>query len=155
MLDRRRNFGEVIGEGVAGARWYQDGHYFAPDGRYLFSNPGISPPAGVAYRSLEDAEADYQRAQQAQASGVPVTAAKATPKKVAAPKPPAPGPLVQPQGQAPAAPIQADGLTREQELMQLNYFALANVVKAAGGEPMKGAGSKGKMIAWLLANTSE
>lgn len=149
MLDRKRSYGEVMGDGVGGARWYQDGHYFAPDGTYLFSNTGIRAPHGCAHRTMEQAEADYQQRQAAQERGEPVaprSATKAAPKKAAAPPPP-PGPLVE--------PIQAEGLTREQKLAQFNYLQLANLLKAAGGERITGSGAKAKIIAWLLANTSE
>lgn len=149
MLNRKQPFGEVFGEGAAGARWYQDGHYYAPDGRYLFSNPGIAPPPGQTLRTMEEAEAAAQAELEAQ-SAPPHAVAPPQSKQVKAKasKPAA----------APTAPPSTDlplDLTREQKLAQMAYFQLASLIKAAGGEPIQGAGAKAKMIAWLLANTSE
>src|SRR5688500_1043220 len=54
-LNRSRNYGGISGPGAKGARFYQDGHYFAPNGEYMFSNPGTDPPRGEQERSLEEA----------------------------------------------------------------------------------------------------
>lgn len=37
----------VYGEGMGEALYYHNGHYYAADGRYLDSVPGVTPPAGA------------------------------------------------------------------------------------------------------------
>jgi len=127
-LDRSRDYG-AVGGAYFGATYYQDGHYYAADGTYLFSNPGLAPPPGckpavacdengpiAAVDAPEDAEA-----------------AEAAPEEQA----------IQ----------QAEGLTREQELAQKDLGTLRALVAAAGGEPITGSGAKARMVEWLIANT--
>lgn len=127
-LDRSRDFG-IVGGAYFGASFYQDGHYYAADGTYLFSNPGLAPPAGCR----------------------PVVACDENGPIAAVEEPP-------PAGEAEAAPAeqavqQAEGLTREQELAQQDLGTLRALVAAAGGAPITGSGAKARMIAWLIANT--
>jgi hypothetical protein len=148
MFDRNRQHGTVSGPGVAGASFYQDGHYYDVAARYLFSDPNRAAPPGVkAVRTLEEAEALFQTGQIADA----VVAASA------------------PSVGTPAASTEppAGGLTREQELNQLGYPQLANLHLNAlkmlhpdkdeselKKQLIRGAGSKAKTIAWLLENTT-
>lgn len=140
MLDRRRDFGAVMGDGVGGARWYQDGHYFGGGGNYLFSNPGIAAPPGETLRTMAQAEEAFQRGE-----------TELVPKKQAAP--PIPTQTLPAKPPQPQDTQQAEGLTREQQLNQMSYFQLDRLVLAAGGPKIQGTGAKAKMIAWLLANT--
>lgn len=140
MLDRRRDYGAVMGDGVGGAKWYQDGHYFDGCGNYLFSNPGIAAPPGEVLRTMAEAEAAFLSRE---------AAANAPPKQSPPPIPPQSMPPSPPQGTH-----QAEDMTREQQLHQMSYFQLDALVRAAGGEKIQGAGAKKKMIDWLLKSTT-
>lgn len=74
-------------------------------------------------------------------------------------KPPADDGSPEPEedGNGPAPPpasvqVRADGgeLTPRDKLMQLNIGQLTKMIKAAGGEPITGAGAKARAIDWLL-----
>lgn len=41
----------VHGEGVEGAVYYHQGHYYGGNGEYLYSNPGTNPPPGASHRT--------------------------------------------------------------------------------------------------------
>lgn len=138
MLDKRRPYGGVVGDNRIGARYYQDGHYYGPDGSYICSAKGKSPPAGEKYRSYEDALAGRD---------TPAPPPNADADKLAQT-------LSRDSNQKPTTAL-PETLTREQRLAQMSYFQLASLVKAAGGEPAKGSGAKQKMITFLLENTSE
>lgn len=147
MLDKKQPFGHVQGEGCAGAQFYQLGHYYDVEGRYLFSNPGSAPPPGEKLRSMEQADADYQ-------ARISVPAPQVA---MGAPAAAAPTPALDP-----VDPL----LTREQ---QLNQFAVPKLqqlmlvtLKALHPDTdettlkkqiIGGPGSKAKLIEWLLTNS--
>jgi hypothetical protein len=157
MFKPNEPHGHVQGEGAGGARYYQDGHYYDPHHRYLFSNPGIGPPAGQKLRTMEQAEADYQARQNVSAPAV----AMGSPARVVEQPPAPPEPPTNPE------------LSREQQFMQhpvpkLQQFMLvalqtANQEKPAAEQQdqahlkkqvIGGPGAKAKLIAWLLENTT-
>lgn len=150
--------GTVQGDGVAGAKFYQDGHYYDPHHRYLFSNPNTAPPPGEKLRSMEQAQAAYEArqnvAQPAVAMGQPAA-------------------VSEPESSAPS-PIMDTALSREQQLHQhpvpkLQQLQLAILQAMNEKKPPEeqveptllkkqvigGQGAKAKLIAWLLANTTE
>lgn len=156
MFDPKRDHGIVQGDGVGGAKFYQDGHYYGADHRYLFSNPGSAPPPGQKLRSMEQAEAAMQ---QRILDGEPT------------PPPPPAVPAVNSAPTAPGTPPstdQAPDLTPEQKLNQLHVPQLqALQLQALQAEQPEadvsvlkksligGPGSKQKLIAWLLERTTE
>lgn len=133
-LDKAQPFGDVMGA-YHGARFYQFGHYFDAAGAYLFSNPGLKPPAGATARVSLDAD------------GSPVGDPEVLPE--GAPRPTAPPAQAQKPPEVPA------DLSQEQKLAQLPAAQLIAMVKQAGGPPIEGAGSKKRAIEWLLANVQE
>ena len=159
-LNRAADFGVCSGTGIAGAQFYQGGHYFGPDDQYLFSNPGLAPPPGVKRAvTMEEAEAAFQRraiqelaAENAAPQGAP-PAAPSAPVTTAATDGPA---------------TSAGTLTREQKLNQFQVPQLQNLMLAAlqAAEPstevtvlkkklIRGAGAKAGLVKWLLENTAE
>jgi hypothetical protein len=160
MFKPNEPHGHIQGDGAAGARYYQEGHYYDPHHRYLFSNPGIAAPPGEKLRSMDQAEADYQARQSRQAASTPAAAMGAPVNH-------------QPEPSAPPPPPADPTLTREQQFMQhpvpkLQQFMLValqtmNQEKPAAEQQdlaqlkkqvIGGPGAKAKLIAWLLANTS-
>lgn len=156
MFNKKRPYGTVHGNGVAGACFMQDGHYYDVDHNYVFSNPGLSPPRGVEKaKTLEVAEREFQERKAAVERGEVIPEAR----KV---KPSTPEVPVVPEGQ----------LTLQQQLMQLNvpklqelqYKALKATNEAKPEEQqvqekslrsqvIKGPGAKDKLVAWLVENT--
>lgn len=57
-LDRNRNYGGLVGARETGALYFQDGHYYAPNGEYLYSDDEADDPPhrGDQRRSLEEYE---------------------------------------------------------------------------------------------------
>lgn len=145
-LNRTQPHGEIMGTGVGGARWYQNGHSFRGDGSYCWSNPGVDPPFGVKRRSMEEADAEYQAT--AKKEPAPVTPPQPAPAPEESSAAPEPKPEPEPE-----KPVSGD--LREQRLSQLSYFELAHLVSLAGGTPEKGAGALKKMVQWLMDNTVE
>lgn len=127
MLDKNRPFGEVHGDGVAGAKWFQDGHYYSVDGRYLFSQPGVNPPPSGEMRTLEEAQKIYEE-QEAM-----LLSAASNP------------PPLQPT-------LNASDEERVAVLSAMSYFQLAAMVRRLGGEPPQGKGAKERMVRWLIEN---
>jgi hypothetical protein len=158
MFDKAKPHGEVSGTGVAGARFYQDGNYYDATHKYVFSNPGATPPAGKQARTMEQAEASYQQRLKAQEQGQPVSEEEKAPAKDPAAPPPLP-----PENNGGDTP-----LTREQRLAQMNVPKLQELqiatLQALNPEAdlgelkkqmIKGPGAKDKLVEWLAKNTSE
>jgi hypothetical protein len=161
MFNRKRPHGEVHGTGVAGAMFYQDGHYYDVDHEYVFSDPGMSAPRGVAeVKTMEQAQREVEERQAAIARG----------EKVPAKKPAAEPGAARSVPQVPQAP--SGELTLQQRLMQLNvpklqemqYEALKQLnedqpedkrkpEKALRSEIIKGPGAKDKLVTWLVENS--
>jgi hypothetical protein len=158
MLNKRRDFGEIHGTGVAGARYMQDGHAYNVDYEYVWSNPGVrEPPRGVAQiKTMEQAEREFQERAAAIARGE-------RPPETQRPAETRPVPEVPqvPQGE----------LTLQQQLMQLNVPKLQDMQfetlkrlnedqpedkreaeKALRNKIIKGPGAKDKLVAWLIEN---
>jgi hypothetical protein len=156
MFNKKRPYGTIHGQGVAGAVYMQDGHAYDVDYVYCWSNPGMSAPRGVEkVKTLEQAEREHQERQAAIARGEAVPERKAA----AAPTPPVP-------------PERTGELTQQQELMQLNVPKLQDLqykaLKAINDEQpeekrvtekklreqiIKGPGAKDRLVAWLIENT--
>lgn len=176
MFNARKPFGEVHGTGVAGARFYQDGQYYDVDYRYVFSDPGIDAPRGQARKSMEEAEAEMRRREEARSRGQVVTEStgnQAATAPVAPVAPASPAPVVPPVPQPPPADTGDQPLTKEQQLMQLNVPRLQEmqlkVLKQQNDEQpdekrkqekelradvIKGPGAKERLIEWLVKATA-
>jgi hypothetical protein len=157
---------------IAGAIYYQGGHYFNAAGRFVFSNPGLAPPPGVSKAvSMEEAERVFAEEETARGRP-PITAHPAPPIPSSAPN--QPGAVIATTGgqQAPQDPppggeqTGSAQLTREQQLMQQPYPKLAEMQLAVlkhkhpdkeetvlRKEIIKGPGSKNRIVAWLVENT--
>lgn len=153
MFDKTKPHGHCQGEGAGGAQYYQDGHYYDVEGRYLFSNPGIAPPPGQKLRTMEQAETAYQLRRDATA-------------RAEASRPAAPETPVAQSAPTPAAP-ETGALTREQQLNQFGVPKLQQLQLVAlqamhpdkelavlKKELIGGPGAKQKLVKWLLDNTT-
>jgi hypothetical protein len=151
-LNRSQPFGSV-GGAYFGAASYQNGHYFDAADNYLFSNPGVAPPAGATARVQMGVDGPVGNPEVCPDDAPSLRGHQ--PKEGAAVAPPPPAvvpagtPDVGPADEEDAGPV----LTREQQLMQMHVKELSKMLEMAGGAPITGSGSKRKIVDWLLANT--
>lgn len=153
-LDRSKPYSEVQGD--SRAAFYQGGRYFRADYTEISTEEASKPSESGSFISQVEARVAEERSKEnsekpltlidennpSTNSPADIAAAK---KRVADAKAAKDTPVVDPKDAAEK--------TRSDLLSDMHVTELRSLVKAAGGEPPTGRGSKAKAIEWLLENT--